>query len=179
MTTITSSSTVLSDDVHFLPAVQTGEEILRQVKAGSWAGEPKYQSPPRLFWPGSLLSDAVHFLPAVHTGEQILRQANTGSCVSITHLHVFVDQDHFEFPIDAVRFLPAVQTGEHCPCLYSFPPQQKAIFLKNKTERHRHFILTNYERTHKATRWSVWNRFYWQSKPSPPMMRTLSHKSAI
>lgn len=49
MTTITSSSTVLSDDVHFLPAVQTGEEILRQVKAGSWAGEPEYQSPPRLF----------------------------------------------------------------------------------------------------------------------------------
>ena len=31
-------------------------------------------------------------------------------------------------------------------------------------------ILTNYERTHKATtRQSVWNRFYWQSKIWPPI----------
>ena len=30
-------------------------------------------------------------------------------------------------------------------------------------------ILTNYERTHKATtRQGVWNRFYWQSKSPPP-----------
>ena len=66
-----------------------------------------------------------------------LRQVQDGQVSQgITHLHIFVDQDHFEFPIDAVRFLSAVQTGEDCPCFYGLPSQQKAIFLKN-TKRHK------------------------------------------
>ena len=36
-------------------------------------------------------------------------------------------------------------------------------------------ILTNYERTHKATsRQSVWYRFYWQSKIRPPNVHLLA-----
>ena len=39
-------------------------------------------------------------------------------------------------------------------------------------------ILTNYERTHKATtRQSVWNRFYWQSKIRPPICTPFGTKS--
>ena len=39
-------------------------------------------------------------------------------------------------------------------------------------------ILTNYERTHKATtRQSVWNRFYWQSKIRPPICAPFGTKS--
>ena len=41
-------------------------------------------------------------------------------------------------------------------------------------------ILTNYERTHKATtRQSVWNRFYWQSKIQPPICAPFGTKSYL
>ena len=41
-------------------------------------------------------------------------------------------------------------------------------------------ILTNYKRTHKAaTRQSVWNRFYWQSKTQPPICAPFGTKSYI
>ena len=40
-------------------------------------------------------------------------------------------------------------------------------------------ILTNYERTHKATRQSVWNRFYWQSRIGPPICAPFGTKSCM
>ena len=41
-------------------------------------------------------------------------------------------------------------------------------------------ILTNYERTHKATtRQSAWNRFYWQSKIRPPICAPFGTKSYV
>ena len=41
-------------------------------------------------------------------------------------------------------------------------------------------ILTNYERTHKATtRQSVWNGFYWESKIQPPICAPFGTKSYL